>query len=81
MTKALPHQMLQIERPAAKDGRPAVRRESGMRLGTKASSEKLSPKICPTCGYGPTPRQQARLDAGKTVKHRAIPVAAFVPKR
>jgi len=80
-TTALTHPMVTIERPKAKDGRPAVRGHAGMRLGSRASAEKLSPGICATCGYGPTDRQQARLDSGKTVKHRATPAAAFVPKR
>lgn len=81
MATPLNHPMVMIDRPQAKDGKPAVRGHAGMRLGSKASAETLSARICATCGYGPTPRQQARLDSGKTVKHRATPAAAFVPKR
>jgi hypothetical protein len=81
MTTALTHRMVLIDRPNTTEGTPAVRGHAGMHLGSKASADKLSPKVCAMCGYGPTPRQQARLDSGKTVKHRATPVAAFVPKR
>ena len=81
MTTALTHRMVLIDRPKTKDGKPAVRGHAGMRLGSTVSAETLSAGICATCGYGPTPRQQARLDSGKSVKHRATPAAAFVPKR
>jgi hypothetical protein len=81
MTTALTHRMVLIGRPSGTEGTPAVRGHAGMHLGSKASAEKLSAGICATCGYGPTPRQQARLDSGKTVNHRATPAAAFVPRR
>jgi hypothetical protein len=75
------HEMLPITRPTSKDGTPVVRTRVGWR-GGRASDGKLSSTVCATCVYGPTPRQQARLDAGKPVKHTATPLAFLLhPKR
>lgn len=63
------HEFVVVTRPPQH-----VRGRDGMRITT---NQQLNPIVCAVCGYGPTPLQRAKIDAGLTIRHRARELVEF----